>query len=131
MKQFFEKLSPYSIPYNGKEVFQSVGFTAMEILPELKGKQWNPIALGFVHGFKPNRITITTGEITCDGDTDRATVYVNKDMTIKKITLGIAVGLPQGIKHASDLHNALDGRPLDSPGEKGFFYCPYIPDLFK
>ncbi len=116
MKQYFQGSSPYSIKYDPK-VFDALGWTTVKVLPELVGKRWSPLTLGFVHGLKPHSITITHGEKTCDGDSDRVTVYIDKGGIIKNVTLGICVGLPSGVQNGGDAQEKLSR-------ELGIFYAP-------
>lgn len=74
---------------------EATSTTQVEILPELKGKCINKIVLSYISSFKPDRLKIvsTSGE-TMEGKEGCVTIYTDKYGTIKKITFGITLILP-------------------------------------
>lgn len=83
-----------------------LGRTSIEVLPLLKGRPWDAVALAYVHALRPSYIRVVCGEETCDGICWRVSVYVD-DGVITKITQEVEVALPEGVKHGHALAHAL------------------------
>lgn len=83
--------------------FNKIGFTSLDVLPELNGKVWNDYALGLVHSLRPSSIRVTDSETKLDARTWRVTVYINNktDRIIERIRQEVEVGLPDDIDGAS------------------------------
>ena len=96
--------------------FNSSGRKTIEILPFLKGKKWDDVALGYIHAARPSAIRVTTGSITLDSLLWRVTVYINNenDNIIEKIVQEVEIGLPEGIANGEAMHYALK-YGIDSP----------------
>lgn len=91
--------------YNGK-LNGDRGYTSTNILPELTGKPFNNVAMGYIHGFHPTSVRASTGCVTCDASTGRVTVILEVDnITIRSISQEIEVAGGSG----SDLWNGLRG----------------------
>lgn len=88
--------------------FLRQGSYSVQILPELKGKEWNDAALGFLYGFNPSSIRVTTGLMTMDARDRRITVTVDDDGIIQEIEQEIDVGLPEGVAHGEALYDAVN-----------------------
>ncbi len=116
MKDYKRHMAAYEQP-------QSRGFQSIEVLPFLKGKKWDEIALAYVNAVRPSCIRVTTGMCTMDGRLWRVTVIVDENGIIKEITQEVEVGLPEGISHGKHLSHALRFG-LDSPEEKWWRYDP-------
>ena len=82
------------------------GYTLLEVLPMLVGKQWDAVALAYVHSLRPSYIRVIEGEETTDAICWRVTVYLEQG-TIRKITQEVEVGLPEGVVHGHALQHAL------------------------
>jgi hypothetical protein len=95
--------------------FTGFGFTSVDILPNLIGKPWNDVALGYVHGMNPTHIRVIDGRgEQLDAQTGRVTIHLNsKTKLIESIDQEIRVGLPEGIPHGQGLHTALE-KGIDS-----------------
>lgn len=91
------------------EEFNSRGFICIKVLPELNGRPWNDVALGYLHSLRPSRIrVIKDGWTQCDSRLWRVTVYLEKDgETIKRIDQEIQVGLPEGCNNGAHLKEML------------------------
>lgn len=116
--------------------FARRGFTSLEVLPFLKGKPWDDVALGFVHSLRPSHIRVTDGGIQLDAQTWRVTVTVSKKNKIEKIEQEVEVGLPVKVVHGSALHCALE-YGVDSPQTKwhaipgGYVYNGITGESYK
>jgi hypothetical protein len=86
---------------------ESKGFLCLEVLPFLKGRKWDVIALGYVHSLRPSSIRVTKGVCTCDACTWRVTVVLDETDTIKSIEQEAEVGLPAQCAHGDALQSAL------------------------
>jgi hypothetical protein len=122
---FFMNLTPDN--YRGKPLnscqgqpfapWDSRGYTVIEVLPKLKGKPWDEVALGYVHALRPSQLRVVQDGIQLDAQTWRVTVWLNKDgLTISRIEQEVEVGLPEGIDHGHALDCALHNT--DYPTEK-------------
>jgi len=96
---------------------QATGYTDIEVLPFLKGKKWDEIAVGYVHGVRPDTIRVTTGMCKANAHPWRVTVIVDDENTILKITQEVEVALPSGVAHGEALGDALH-YGIDSPQAK-------------
>lgn len=71
--------------------------TEVEILQELRGKYLTKVSLCYISSFNPDRLKIVLanhGE-TMEGKEGCATVYLNDQNQIEKVTLGITLKLPK------------------------------------
>jgi hypothetical protein len=95
------------------------GYTSVEVLPFLKGRKWDSVALGYVHSLRPSGIRVVgDGWCTSDAITWRVTVHVDGD-TIKNIEQEVEVGLPPGVVHGAALNTALK-HGVDSAGVRSY-----------
>lgn len=101
-------LGTCGVPYEARR--NSCGYTSIEVLPFLKGKPWDRIALGFVHALRPSKIRVTQGEVTCDARMWRVTVTVDDSNVIKEITQEVEVALPNGIANGGTLERIAKGK---------------------
>lgn len=93
---------------------EDIGYESIEVLHFLKGRQWDEMALGFVHSLRPSYIRVTEDCIKCDARLWRVTVYVSNDGVIRKITQEVELGLPDGVSDGDNMMRALRGeRMLD------------------
>lgn len=84
------------------------GYTVIEVLPILKGKPWDEVALGYVHALRPGQLRVVQDGIQLDARTWRVTVYLKKDeRTISRIEQEVEVGLPEECPHGAGLDAAL------------------------
>ena len=80
MKTYKDYYGSHMTPF---ERFNLVGgCDPMRILPELMGRPWDDIALGFCHAFNPTSIRVTTGDVKCDSRLGRITVYITEQNII-------------------------------------------------
>lgn len=88
----------------------------MEVLPFLKGKVWNEVALAYVHSLRPSLIRVIPKNNcqTLDMQLWRVTIHIEDNGTIKDISQEVEVGLPVGIPHGMGLEDALR-YGVDSP----------------
>jgi hypothetical protein len=100
------------IPYEPKP--KQFGYLSVEILPYLKYRKWDEVALAYVHSVRPSSIRVTTGEIFLDGQRWRVTVTVDKEDIIQEITQEVEAWLPDKVAHGSALSLALT-YGIDSP----------------
>jgi len=97
-------------------------WTTVPILEQMWGKPWNNLALSMVSGFRPSRIRVTTGVVTCDAMTDRITVWLEKDgRTIRSIDQEVACWAI-GVKSGQDLSCKAKGTPLPAPSDEPMVY---------
>jgi hypothetical protein len=101
------------------EEMERVSYQCLEVLPCLKGKKWNEVALAYVHSLRPTSIRVTKGETKLDARTWRVTVYVDNNDTIERIEQEVEVGLPDGVIHGEALKWALR-TGIDSEQTKWF-----------
>lgn len=87
--------------------FNRTSYTSIEVLPILKGKPWDDVALGYCHALRPSSIRVTEGGTKCDARTWRVTVFIDDKNIINKITQEVEVGLPKGVAHGHALRLAL------------------------
>jgi hypothetical protein len=108
-----------------------IGYTGIEVLPELKGKLWNNAALCFVHGLRPSAIRVTQGKCTADMMAWRVTVFVEADnRTIFRIEQEVDVGLI-GARFAADLHSFMKGSAPLPMSENGIINVFNVRGLDK
>jgi hypothetical protein len=113
-----------------------VGFMSLSVLEFLKGREWDEIALAYVHSLRPTAIRVTTGMMTCDGYSWRVTVIVDEENIIESIEQEVSVGLPEGVAHGCALRVALD-KGIDSKecrdllNEKEIGMAIYNPEALK
>lgn len=103
------------IPYV-KDTGRSYGYKTINILPELIGRQWDEISLGYVHAFKPSCIRVIphNGMMTLDAMSRRVTVELNEQKRIKRINQEVEVMLPENIQNGEHLDIAME-HGIDSP----------------
>lgn len=102
MKDYLDKRGIKYEPETGDR-----SWTSVEVLPFLKGKKWDEVALAYVHSLRPSSIRVTPDYETADAETWRVTVRVNKDNIIQEIEQEVEVWLPEGIAHGHALTHAL------------------------
>lgn len=78
-------------------------FSSIKVLEFLNGRQWDDIALGYVHGLRPSAIRVTAGEETMDSVVWRVTVYVDAKNVITGMRQEVEVWLPDGVEDGHDL----------------------------
>lgn len=61
------------------------GYLNIPVLPNLTGKPWDEIAMGYVQGLRPSSLRIVKNEETTDAQTWRVTVYIDDQHRIKQI----------------------------------------------
>jgi len=84
------------------------GYTCIEVLPFLKNKPWDEVALGFVHSLRPTQLRVVQDGIQLDSQTWRVTVWLKSDKkTIKRIEQEVEVGLPDECANGAALEEAL------------------------
>ena len=101
------------------------GYADIEVLPFLKGKKWDEIAVGYVHGLRPDTIRVTTGMLKANAHVWRVTVIVDEENIIKKITQEVEVALPSGVAHGEALGVALH-YGIDSPQTKWYLIPGFV-----
>ena len=69
-------------------------WNVFQLLPELTGTKVSIGTIALVQAFGADSVRITTGEITCDACSGRATIYVDTDDIIRKIEMEIYVECP-------------------------------------
>lgn len=75
----------------------STGHTVIEVLPQLKGLPWNNLILAYLHAVRPSNIRVSRhGEICCDGQPWRVTVYLTLGSRIERIEQEVEVGYSSG-----------------------------------
>lgn len=96
------------------------GYLSIDVLPFLKGKPWDSVALAYVHSLRPSSIRVTTGLIKLDARSWRVTIYVEEDnITIRNIEQEVEVGLPAPLSSGAHLQMALM-YGLNSPEAKWY-----------
>lgn len=84
------------------------GHLSVEVLPCLKGKKWDEVALAYVHTLRPTSIRVTTGEVKADARDWRVTVIVDEQDIIQEVTQEVEVWLPEKVAHGAALDAALE-----------------------
>lgn len=97
-------------------------FCVREILPELKGKPWNNLALDAVLMFRPCGIRVVKDSVTCDAMTNRITVWLAEDdRTIKQIDMEMSpAGI--GVKTGQDFSTKMVGKELPPASDEPICY---------
>jgi len=102
-----EYISNHRVEY---EAPQSTGYLCVEVLPFLKGRKWDEVALAYVHSLRPSCIRVVNGIqvgfSTDDAITWRVTVVIGGGR-ITNIEQEVEVGLPEGVVHGDALKCAL------------------------
>lgn len=83
------------------------GYATIEVLPELKGKPFDDVALAFIHGLDPKSVRLCRHGQNDDARTGRVNVYIDDDDKIVRINKEIEVMLPAGVAHGHALRAAL------------------------
>jgi hypothetical protein len=97
------------------KAFNTRGYTAINVLPDLWGRPWDDIALGYVHALRPSQLRVVRGGAQADAWKWRVTVWLeDDDKTVKRIQQEVEVGLPDGVCHGQCLEAALQ-HGKDSP----------------
>ncbi len=104
---------------------QVISYTDIEVLSFLKGKKWDEIAVGYVHGLRPSQIRVTTGMCKLNAHVWRVTVIVDEENTIERITQEVEVALPSGVAHGEALSVALH-YGIDSPQTKWYLIPGFV-----
>jgi hypothetical protein len=106
-------------------------WTVIPVLEFLNGKPWNNLALNALVALRPSAIRVTTGGVTCDCWTWRATVFLDeKDgRTIRRIEQEVDVGTI-GCKTGDDFSHKVNGIPLPEPSDEPLM-CHCIPEALK
>jgi hypothetical protein len=102
--------------YDPDDHFKNTGYNCIDVLPFLTGKQFDDVALAYIHSLRPTSIRVSIGSMCLDARTWRVTVHLDKDtMLILKIEQEIEVGLPDWCKCGSHLNSALNyGKGSDA-----------------
>jgi hypothetical protein len=74
---------------------------SLPVLEYLYGQKWDAVALAVASSLNPDRIRVTTGEVTCDSHVNRMTVLVDSDDIIRYISMECKVRVPTEL---SDVH---------------------------
>jgi hypothetical protein len=84
-------------------------FTVIEVLPELKGKPWNAVALAYISGLRPSYIRVLKSKDwqTMDGMSWRVSVRLDTENRIQEITQEVCVSLPENISTGHHLQMCL------------------------
>lgn len=96
------------------------GYTSIKPLPQLHGKPWDEIALGYVHALRPSQLRVIADGMGAQADAQRwrVTVWLENDAkTISSIDQEVEIGLPDQCAHGAALKDALR-HGLDSPQVK-------------
>lgn len=107
----------YSKHMVGYEKPNHIGFLSIKVLEFLNGREWDEVALAYVHSLRPSCIRVTTDCITLDARTWRVTVYVDNKNIITGIEQEVEVGLPDGVAHGEALRHAFHYE-INSPQVK-------------
>jgi len=103
--------------------------TTQEILPELKGRPWNNLALSAVLMFDPYAIRVTKDSVTLDAMPKRITVWLREDdASIRKIEMEVSPAAI-GIKSGVDFNYKMKNKELPPPSDKPLYY--YNPEAVK
>lgn len=88
---------------------EAQSYTVIDVLPFLRGRPWDEIALAYVHALRPSTIRVNNTDCwKLDARNWRVSVLLAADdRTIRRITQEVAVGLPDGISCGHDLQCAL------------------------
>lgn len=90
------------------KAFNARGYMAINVLPDLWGRPWDDVALGYVHALRPSQLRVVRGGTQADAWTWRVTVWLeDDDKTVKRIQQEVEVGLPDGVCHGECLEAAL------------------------
>jgi len=92
--------STHMVTYESPEAISS---DVLEVLPFLKGRSWDQLALNYVHSLQPSSIRVTRGECKTDWRSWRVTVFVNEHDVILKIEQEADVGCI-GYASGYDMH---------------------------
>ena len=104
-------------------------YTTQEILPELKGRPWNNLALSAVLMFDPYAIRVTKDSVTLDAMPKRITVWLREDdASIRKIEMEVSPAAI-GIKSGVDFNYKMKNKELPPPSDKPLYY--YNPEAVK
>jgi hypothetical protein len=76
----------YTEPHNG------AGWTDIEVLPQLRGRPLDNLALAWLHAVRPSAIRVSRGVTCTDMRTWRVTVHLGPDDRIERVTQEVAVG---------------------------------------
>lgn len=104
---------------------ESYGYAVMELLPDLKGKPWNNLALSAVSTLRPSTLRVigSEGHCHCDCDPWRVTVFLERDnRTIRSIEQEVSVDL-HGCKNGDDFMTKLKGLPIPEPSDCPITFC--------
>jgi hypothetical protein len=71
------------------------GYLSIEVLPFLKGRPVDDIALAYIHALRPSRVRVSFGLVTCDAMPWRVTVIVDEHDQIHSVQQEVNVGLPE------------------------------------
>jgi hypothetical protein len=102
MKSPEEYRSTHLVPVSEAD-YDNVGYVVIEVLPFLKGRPWDEVALAFVTTLHPASIRVTEGTIKLDARVDRVTVYVDKENVIQGIEQECLVWLPESVEDGDAL----------------------------
>lgn len=75
--------------------FSGKCWSIYRILPELTGSKVNIGTIALVKALGATLVRITTGCITCDSRSGRATIYVDTNDLIKKIEMELLIQIPK------------------------------------
>lgn len=113
----------YREAYNGapfKQAERGSGSTDIEVLPRLKGKPFDNLALAWLHALRPSSIRVSHGTICCDSQRWRVTVWLDDKELITKVTQEVEIGYGCGGDVENITRCCEDGRlPMPSSGVCG------------
>ena len=88
-----------------------IGFTILPVLPFLIGKEWDDLALAFVHSLRPSSIRVCAGPETTDSRDWRVTIHLRPGtMTIVDIYQEVEIGLLPHHRHAGEMEAEFKAR---------------------
>lgn len=95
--------SMHETSVESQDYWDCSSYTTISILEFLNGKLWDEVALAYVLAMKPSVLRVTTDAVSLDGDTNRITIFVNEDNTIRQIRKEICIYLPNGIANGYEM----------------------------
>lgn len=79
------------------------GFLGLPVLQFLWGQPWDQLAQNFVHSLRPSHVRVSDGDVKCDSQSWRVTVYVREGMIVS-MEQEVEVGLDGGFEHGHGLY---------------------------
>ena len=107
MKTPAEYRDTHGVFIDHKKDYDAVSYIVVDVLPFLRKRPWDELALAFVSCLEPTMIRVTTGTIKLDARSGRVTVYVDEKNIIQKIERECTVWLPEGVEHGYHLEQLI------------------------